>query len=117
MSSGLPSTINDTLVLGASQMPNNATCIFLQGTSAISPVVFGDGLRCVGGTLIRLVVKTASLGSASYPQAGDQPISVRGGVPSSGGTYAYQLWYRDPASFCTSLTYNISNGLLVQWAM
>jgi hypothetical protein len=116
-SSGIPSTINDTLVLGASQLPNNATCIFLQGSSTISPVVFGDGLRCAGGTLIRLVVKTASLGLASYPQAGDQAISVRGGVPAGGGTYSYQLWYRDPASFCTSATYNISNGVLVNWAM
>jgi hypothetical protein len=115
--SGIPSTINDTLVLGVNQVPTSATCVFLQGSTAISPAVFGDGLRCLGGTLKRLAAKTAFLGLASYPQAGDQPISVRGGVPASGGQYSYQVWYRDPASFCTSATYNISNGVLVNWAM
>jgi hypothetical protein len=115
--SGTASTLDDSLVLQASNMPGNATCVFLQGTTAGSPVLFGDGLRCVGGTLIRLAVETASGGSASYPNAGDLPVSVKGAVPTNGGLRAYQAWYRDNnATFCTSATYNISSGVIVNWA-
>jgi hypothetical protein len=116
-STGAASTLDDSLVLQASGVPDNATCVFLQGTTAGSPVVFGDGLRCVGGTLIRLGVKTASGGSASYPGVGDLPVSVKGAVPTNGGMRAYQTWYRDNnATFCTSATYNISSGVIVNWA-
>jgi hypothetical protein len=116
-STGAASTLDDSLILQTSGMPGNATCVFLQGTTAGSAVVFGDGLRCVGGTLIRLGVKTASGGSASYPGVGDLPVSVKGAVPTNGGMRAYQAWYRDnDATFCTSATFNISSGLIVNWA-
>jgi hypothetical protein len=115
--SGTASTLNDSLVLQTSGMPGNATCIFLQGTTAVAAVPFGDGLRCVGGTLIRLGVKASSGGAASYPGSGDLPVSVRGAVPTNGGMRAYQVWYRDNnATFCTSATYNISSGVSVNWA-
>jgi hypothetical protein len=41
---------------------------------------------------------------------------VRGGVPLNGGRRAYQVWYRNSASFCTSAAFNISNGVIVNWA-
>jgi hypothetical protein len=117
MLGGSVSTLNDTASLQVSGTPANATCIFLQGTTTNSGVVFGDGVRCAGGTLIRLAVKAASAGHATYPGAGDPSITVRGGVPSSGGTRAYQTYYRDNnLAFCTSLTYNISSGIIINWA-
>jgi hypothetical protein len=27
----------------------------------------------------------------------------------------YQLWYRDSVSYCTAATYNLTNGVQVQW--
>jgi hypothetical protein len=114
---GVPSSVDDSLVLHSSGMPANATCIFLQGTATSSGVVFGDGVRCAAGTLIRLATKTSAGGQASYPGAGDLPITAKGFVPPSGGMRAYQAWYRDNnASFCTSATFNISSGLIVNWA-
>lgn len=115
VATGAAHVSNDSLVLHSSSTLPSATCIFLQGTNSISPTPFGDGLRCAGGQLTRLGVKAASSGSASYPGAGDLPVSVRGSVPPSGATYAYQVYYRDPANFCGGLTYNITNGLLVSW--
>ena len=41
--------------------------------------------------------------------------SVRGGVPIGGGTFYYQVWYRNAASFCTAATFNLTNGLEITW--
>jgi len=114
---GILSTLHDTAALTATGMPSNASCIFLQGTATNGGVVFGDGVRCTAGTLIRLAVKNASLGQATYPTGADQPLSVRGGVAAGGGMRAYQVWYRDNnLSFCTPQTFNISSGVLIDWA-
>jgi len=31
-------------------------------------------------------------------------------------TRIYQVWYRNAASFCTSATFNFSNGVAAFWA-
>jgi len=73
-------------------------------------------VRCVGGTIRRFVARSNDpSGNSYYPQPGDASISVRGGVPMIGGTYYYQTWYRDPASFCTGGVTNLSDGLKVTW--
>jgi hypothetical protein len=59
---------------------------------------------------------TASAGQATYPGLGDIPITVQGTIPTDGATRTYQVSYRNAAAFCTSSTFNISNGLLVTWA-
>jgi hypothetical protein len=51
----------------------------------------------------------------SYPGVGDLPVSVKGGVALDGVTRSYQVWYRNAGSFCTSATFNLSNGLRVDW--
>jgi hypothetical protein len=104
----------DTLTLNASGMPNITTCLFYQGTGSTA-TVFGDGLRCVNGTTIRLGTKPVSGGNAQYPSGADTPISVRGQVPASGATRYYQAWYRNNASFCTPAAFNLSNGVSVVW--
>jgi hypothetical protein len=115
--SGVPSTVADSLVLHGSGMPATAFCIFLQGSSSGTVFSYGDGLRCVGGSLLRIGAKHASGGSASYPGAGDLTVSFRGNVPALGAQRSYQVWYRNPdPSFCTSATFNVSNGMLVTWA-
>ncbi len=105
----------DTAVLTASQMPGTAVCLFFQGTTAGFPATFGDGLRCTAGSLVRLATKTASAGIASFPGAGDPALHVKGAVPPSGGMRAYQVWYRNAAAFCTSATFNLTNGVIINW--
>ena len=108
----------DELVLTASGMPASApSTVFLKGDAQLAGgVVFGDGVRCVGGNLIRLGTKTNVSGAARYPEAGNAPISVRGGTPvGSGAIGYYQTYYRNAASFCTSSTFNVTNGVRVVW--
>jgi hypothetical protein len=111
-----PTVSNDQMFLSAFDMPATATCLFFQGTAATPHgTVLAAGLRCAGGTLIRLGAKVASGGSATYPQAGDLPVSVRGQVPAYGGMRYYQTWYRDPHGTCTAGTYNLTNAFSVLW--
>jgi hypothetical protein len=92
-----------------------ATVLFFQGSAQVSAVVAGDGIRCTGGTLIRLGVASASgSGDATHPGAGDGPISVHT-LLQPGERRFYQAYYRDPADFCTTATFNMTNGLSVLW--
>jgi hypothetical protein len=117
LSSGVVSSLADTAVLQANGVPGGASCLFFQGTGAGVGAPFGDGLRCATGSVIRIAPKHAnSLGIATYPEAGDPSLTLQGGVPPQGGLRTYQLWYRNSAVFCTSATFNLSNGLAVQWA-
>ena len=101
-------------MLTATGVPPTATCLFFQGTTEIG-VAFGDGARCVGGTVIRLGIKTASAGVASYPTGADAPISVKGLLPATGGRREYQVWYRDSAPFCSPSSFNLTNGYMATW--
>jgi hypothetical protein len=97
-------------------MPPTVSCLFFQGSAnSGNGIVLGDGLRCVGGTLKRLGVKTASAGTAVYPQAGDPAISTRGQIPLAGAVRYYQVWYRNPANYCTPAAYNLTNGVSAAW--
>ncbi|MBI5362742.1 MAG: hypothetical protein HZA53_06155 [Planctomycetes bacterium] len=106
----------DTVVLAASALPAAAATIFLQG-DALTSAVFGDGVRCAGGTNIRLRTKTASGGVCSFPAAGEPSVSQRGGVtPGSGARRWYQAYYRNSAAaFCPPATFNVTNGWVVDW--
>ncbi len=106
----------DSFALDATNLPATSSCLFFQGTSESAPgTAFGDGLRCVAGSIVRIATKTASGGAARYPEAGDLPISYRGGLASEGGARTYQVWYRNAASFCTPSTFNLTNGVRVSW--
>jgi len=105
---------NDSFVLYGSGLAS-APCLYFQGTARLGGPVFGDGLRCVGGTVVRLGTKQSPGGSSQIPQAGDAPISVAGNVPGAGAIRVYQAWYRNAASFCTVSTFNLTNGLEVVW--
>jgi len=118
-STGTPSIAADTLTLLGSGMPNSS-CLYFQGTSQQGgglEVPFGDGLRCAGGSILRLGTKANVAGASQYPDVGDQPISVRGNN-AAGDVRMYQVWYRnsDP-NFCTPDTFNLTNGLQVTWQL
>jgi hypothetical protein len=80
---GSASVTNDTIVLSGTNMPNS-TCLYFQGTSQQASgagAVFGDGLRCAGGTIARLGTKTNVAGTSQYPVGADAHVSVKGAIP------------------------------------
>jgi len=109
---GIASIAADTVVLTGTQMPNSSA-LYFQGTTQIS-TVFGDGLRCAGGSVIRLGTKSNVGGASQYPNIGEPSISLRGLITTPGVRY-YQIWYRNAAAFCSPSTFNLSNGLEVTW--
>lgn len=112
-----PSLSNDRLVLHLLRAKPNTFALFFQGTAQAgggAGVVLGDGLLCLGGNFQRLGVKGVCNGQAGMPEPGNLPISVAGFVTVPGVRY-YQVYYRDPLSFCTSAPFNLSNGVQVTW--
>jgi hypothetical protein len=98
--------------------------VFWQGTSYLGwygGLQFGDGVRCIGGSLLRIAVKTASGGTAIFPAAGDASIkttsSAHGAPISIGSQRFYQATYRDPAPSygCAADTFNSTNGMIIDW--
>ncbi len=113
---GNPWLSADNVSLTAYGLPPTASCLFFQGTGiGASGTAFGDGLRCISGTVIRIGTKTASAGVAIYPEAGDAPISVKGLLPADGGWRGYQAWYRNAAAYCTPATFNMTSGMRIIW--
>ncbi|MBK7875940.1 MAG: hypothetical protein IPJ77_09335 [Planctomycetes bacterium] len=82
-----------------------------------SGLVFGDGVRCVGGNLIRLGTLLSTAGSATYPGPGNVSVSTRGATPpGSGLTARYQVYFRNAAAgFCPPASFNVSNGWRLVW--
>ncbi len=102
----------DTLVLSGVGMPNSSA-LYFQGTQQAS-IAFGDGLRCAGGSIVRLGTKQNAGGASQYPAVGDPSVSVRGLVAAP-STRTYQVWYRNAAAFCTVSTFNLTNGVEATW--
>lgn len=112
---GVASIANDTLVLAGDGMTPGSPALYFQGTSfQYAQSVYGDGLRCVTGTLVRLGAKQNSAGASSYPQGADPSVSVRGGVVAP-GTRFYQVSYRDVGSYCTPSLFNATSGVAIRW--
>jgi hypothetical protein len=115
--SGIPSIANDTLLLTGTNLmpPNGAVCIFIQGTATISAVPFGAGLRCFSGGLTRIAVRPviASTSQCGFPVTAT--VSSLGGVIGP-GFRTYAVYYRDvPWSSCPGISFNVTNGLNVNW--
>jgi hypothetical protein len=113
---GTASIATDTLTLLGSQMPNGPV-LYFQGTTQTNGglgTVFGDGLRCASGTIIRMKTTANVAGASQFPAAGDPSVSVRGLVTMP-GIRTYQAWYRNAADFCTPATFNLTNGVQLNW--
>jgi hypothetical protein len=121
---GVPDLQADSVVLTSSGELQQSLSIVLQGSASVAPASFGDGLRCVGGSLKRLYTHSAIGGVVTAPQAGDLSISARsavlGDVIPPGATRYYQVLYRDGSpAFCAApqgSSFNLSNGLAIDWA-
>ncbi|MBK7875354.1 MAG: hypothetical protein IPJ77_06330 [Planctomycetes bacterium] len=107
---------NDVSLIGTG-MPATVSCIYLQG-DGLTDATFGDGVRCAGGTLIRLRTRANVAGASAFPDSTDTiTLSARGGVtPGSGVTRQYQTYYRNSAAiFCPPETFNVTNGRQIVW--
>ncbi len=121
--SGVASLASDTLVFTTAGQKPTGTTILLQGTASLAAGAgFGQGVRCVGGSLKRLYLKSASGGSITAPSGADLPVSARsallGDSIAPGSTRYYMAYYRDPIVLggCSSnSTFNASNSGSVIW--
>jgi hypothetical protein len=113
----------DNLAFVTSSEKPGALSIVLQG-SAPNPsgATFGQGVRCVAGSLKRLYVKSAVGGSITAPGPGDLSVSARsaalGDVIAQGTHRFYGVYYRDPVILggCPAgSTFNITQQLDVLW--
>ena len=112
LGTGNTSVASDGLVLNASHL-TGSLAVFFQGNALVS-LTYGDGHRCMGGSLKRIGKKNPSGGNASYPQGADPAISVKGLVPPGGGVRYYQVVYRNNGGPCGS-GFNVTNGVSVVW--
>ncbi|HIG10081.1 MAG: hypothetical protein ABGY71_11840 [bacterium] len=115
--SGVPTVGADTLVLESSGLAPNQPGLYFQGLNAVNGglgIVFGDGIRCAGGGIVRLGVVGASATGTSSTAGLTVPISAIGGV-LVGDLRHYQLWYRSPGTSPCGASFNLTNGYSIQW--
>ncbi len=123
--SGVASLSADTLVFATSGEKPTALSILLQGPSSLATgAVFGQGVRCVAGSLKRLYSKAASGGSIVAPSGGDPSVHARsaalGDTIVAGTDRFYMVYYRDATVLggCSPLsTFNATQGGKVTWGM
>jgi len=92
-------------------MPPNSSALYFQGSTVVNfgeGAAFGDGLRCVGGAIVRIGTVTNSAGGGSA-----RALPTTG--LAAGDTRVYQIWYRNAADFCTSSTFNLSSAFATTW--
>jgi hypothetical protein len=120
---GNASLSSDTVVVNAIGEKPTATSILLQGDNLnATGTVFGQGIRCVAGSLKRLYVKNAVGGAVTMPGAGDPTITARatalGDTLAGGSIRYYGIYYRDPivlGGCSASSTFNVTNQASVTW--
>ncbi len=114
-------TSPDTVQLTSAGELNTSLSIFLQGTTSNgSGLLFGDGVRCVTGSLKRLYSKNASGGTVTAPVGAEASVTARssllGDTILPGTSRFYQVYYRDPnLTFCTGSGFNVSQALQINW--
>ena len=110
-SQGTNSVGSDDMTFTAQGMPAGTSALLFAGNQQVNGgagAIFGDGLRCAGGPVQRLGVRSADAGGSATWGPG---IIALGGW-SSGDTRDFQVWYRDnsPQSPCGAL-FNTSHGV------
>lgn len=122
VASGSASIASDTLHFTAAGEPSGVLTILLQGTNGVPALRRSQGVSCIGGTLERLYVLTATGGGISVPGVLDPSVSARsaalGDVLTAGSQRTYCAVYHDPIVLGGCLptqTLNCSNANAVHW--
>lgn len=106
---GDASFLLDNFTLACVDLPTTTVGVFFSGTSAIDPgVPFGNGLLCVGGSIVRhgTVQVTSGVAIDGQSLVSNEYLNVR-----PGDTRYYQFWYRNVAG--GGAGFNTSDGLSV----
>jgi hypothetical protein len=125
--SGVADLSVDSLVFTTEGERPVALSILMQGNGSIpTGLTYGQGVRCVGGTIIRrLFIKSASQGSITAPDfaAGDPTIAARsaeeGDVIVPGESRWYLVYYRDAnvlGGCPASSSFNATQTGMVAWS-
>jgi hypothetical protein len=109
-STGSTSIAANDLSLSASGCPPNQNGIFFYG-SGQAQTAFGNGFRCVSGTLKRLLPPVSVDGGGNASRIIDYNNLPVGGQNSSGDTWNFQFWVRDPMG--GGAGFNTADGLEV----
>jgi hypothetical protein len=130
---GTASFSGDTVVLTAANALPAQPGLFFQGDMSLNGgngLAFGDGLRCAGTDVVRLVTIVpdgsgcaASDASCGTP-AGGTPGSISANpgqaaaasVLGPGDTGHYQFWYRDPIGSPCGGLFNLTNLYSILWS-
>ena len=111
-SGGQPSVSQNNFVLEVADAAPLRAGIFYYGPQQIQ-VPFGNGVRCVGGSLFRLpVVITDNSGAASHAMDFTNPPQAAGQI-LPGSIWQFQFWFRD--TLAGGAEFNLSDGLEVQF--
>jgi hypothetical protein len=109
---GSASVFADDLIFDAAGLVPTQPALLFSGLNAVNGgagVVFGDGLRCAGGSVQRLGVQNSdSAGGATWGPG----LAPNGGWVA-GDTRRFQAWYRDPVGSPCGFTFNLSHGVEV----
>jgi len=105
--------LDDLGLVGANLLPGKPAMLFV-GDALVnggSGSLFGDGLRCTGGSIQRLgVLLPDSSGAANWGSGFAGSLGW-----SAGDLRRFQIWYRDPENSPCGFDFNLSNGLEVIW--
>ncbi len=103
---------DNDLTLVATDLPNSVFGLFFFGSTRIQ-VPFGDGFRCVGGSVWRLQPPVNSGGNGTALRNVDLSANPAAGRIIPGATTTFQFWFRDtqggPAGF------NLTDATEVIW--
>ena len=74
---------------------------------------FGDGYRCVGGAIIRILPPGLTDSFGQFHRTVDLTAPPAAGNIVPGASLNFQFWYRDPGAGTAG--FNLSDGLHVDW--
>jgi len=116
---GTASITADTFSLTADGVINN-NGLFFQGNNTIgggAGTVFGDGIRCCGGGVVRIQVVNPPGATSPATAQMTETATTNGpnGTIVAGGKKCYQFWYRDPTTSPCGAQFNLTNAITVTW--
>ncbi len=100
----------NTFALACTHLPPNATGLFYFG-SAQTSTPFGNGFRCVTGSVVRLNRTATANATGNVVHGVDFTTAPVQGIITPGSTQYFQYWYRNPAG--GGAGFNLSDGLSV----
>ena len=113
--SGSTSVVADDLLYAASGLVPGQPALLFAGSNQLGGgqgLSFGDGLRCTGGSVVRLSTQVAnSTGDATFPTG---LATLLGAVP--GDVRNFHVWYSDPSGSSCGSGFNLSQGVSVTYA-